>query len=244
MGLFNRSNEVVLSNGYEKRHVGLPAWVMWLGSGILIGALGLIWVQDRYGPQRLTVSESREIQASVDTANAARDAMQRKAEAQAEQNRKTVAALAAELDRTRATLQARIEESANADGTIEQLRMDLALFDEVMPPDPRRNPVGVRAARVAQQGNDLRYHVLLTRENETATDFKGIMQLVVRGNRASGAQDTITLDAVPVKVGAYQHIKGVSTLPQGFIPRQTSIHVYDKPEGSSVGMRIIQVQQG
>lgn len=243
MSLFNRSGEVVLSNGSRKPRARVPAWLMWLGSGVLVGVLGLIWVQDRYGPQRLTVAESRGIVAGLDREKTARQAAERKAEAQAEQSRNALAAAKTELDRARAELQRRINESASADGTIERLRMDLALFDQVMPPDPRPNPVGVRAARLAQEGNRLRYHVLLTRDGQVDETFNGVMQFVVRGNRASGAPDTLTFDAVPVEVGAYQHVQGVQDLPAGFVSRQTTIQVLDKPDGNTVGMRIIHIQQ-
>ena len=242
MGLFNRSSEVVLSNGANRRHAGVPGWLMWLGSGVLAGALGLIWVQDRYGPQRLSVAESREIIANLDKEKSARQEAERNALSQAEQSRRALAATREELQQTRADLDRRIADSASSDSTIERLRMDLALFDEVMPPDPRHNPVGVRAARFAQDGDALRYHVLLTRD-EAAEPFRGVMQFVVRGNRASGAADTLTFDAVPVKVGSYSHIKGVQTLPAGFVPRQATIQVLDKPEGTSVGMRIMHVPQ-
>ena len=243
MGLFNRSSEVVLSQGYWRRH-GVPAWLMWLGSGVLLGALGLVWVQDRYGPQRLSVAESRELQTALDQEKAARTAAEQQARTQAADGAARLQAVDAELVRVRGDLERRIADSAGADSTIEQLRMDLALFDEVMPPDPRGNPVGVRAARLEQEGRDLRYHVLLTRDRKDGKPFNGVMQFVVHGQRASGATDSITLDAIPVQVGVYQHVKGTQALPQGFVPRQTAIRVLDKPEGNSVGMRIIHVQQG
>lgn len=244
MGLFNRSSEVVLSEGYGRRGTGVPGWLMWLGSGILVGALGLVWIQDRYGPPRLTVTEAREIQAERDKEKNARIEAEQKAETDAAAQQSKIQTLTAELEKIRGDLERRIADSAGADGTIEKLRMDLALFDEVMPPDPRGNPVGVRAARLEADGRDLRYHVLLTRDAKDNRNFNGVMQFVVTGQRASGATDTVTLNAIPVKVGAYQHVKGTQSLPQGFVPRQTSIRVLDKPDGQSVGMRIIHVQQG
>jgi hypothetical protein len=66
------------------------------------------------------------------------------------------------------------------------------------------------------------------------------MQLVVAG--ASGrADDRVTLDPVPVSVGLYDTVRGRLPMPQGFKPRQTTIHVLDKVGGKLMGLRVINI---
>jgi hypothetical protein len=66
------------------------------------------------------------------------------------------------------------------------------------------------------------------------------MQLVVAG--ASGrANDLVTLGPVPVSVGLYDTVRGTLSLPQGFKPRQTTIHVLDKVGGKLMGLRVMKV---
>ena len=117
---------------------------------------------------------------------------------------------------------------------------DIASLVASLPPDPRNTPVAVRAARFEVQGDTLAYNVVLSREHAGENPFGGVMQLVVAG--ASGrADDTVTLTPVPISVGLYDTVRGSLPLPQGFKPRQTTIHVLDKVGGKLMGMRVINV---
>lgn len=242
MGLFGRSNEIVLDHGHASRRSGLPGWLIWLVTGLLIGTLGILWLQDRFAPPRLSAEESRQVQAERDKAQQERREIETRSREAARQVQARLDAAAADVARAREDADRRSAETAAATETIERLRSELALFEAVMPPDPRGNPVGVRAARIERDNGALTYHVLLTRDAGTEQPFAGVMQLVVKGQRTTGATDTVTLGPIPVRVGSYQHVRGSERLPKGFDPRQTSIQVLDRPDGSSVGMRIIHVQ--
>ncbi|MGE0310742.1 MAG: DUF6776 family protein [Lautropia sp.] len=221
---------------------GLPRWLLLLVVGAVIGASGLFAAQKEFGPRLLSVEESRRIVDERDAALAA----QRRVEAQSAETslkvRTRMATMDAELAAARLERDKQAGALKKAEEMLERLRKDLALYEEVLPPDPRGNAIGVRAAKLEREQGDLAYHVLLTRDAHTSRPFAGVMKLVVSGQRASGATDTVTLGPVPVKVGGYQHVKGTLPLPKGFVAKQTSIQVLDDANGNSVGMRIINVQ--
>lgn len=220
----------------------MPDWLVWLGVGVLVGVLGLFYVQERFGPQRLTVHEAREILAERDKAKADRLALEAEVAEASRQLQARLDASSLALAKTREDLGLRAANAAAAEDTAAQLKRELALFEAVMPQDPRGNPIGVRAARLARDAGGLAYHVLLSRDGDLPSPFGGMMQLVIIGNRASGASDTVTLGPIPVKVAGYEHFRGVQELPKGFEPRQATIQVYDRPGGQQVGMRIINIQ--
>jgi len=240
MALFGRSNEVVISHGNRVRR-GVPRWLMLVLAGAAIGSTGLYAAQQEFGPKLLSVQESREILGERDAARAAQQQAEAKAlestremQARVEQATSRLVSLEADADKHAAVLK-------KSDDTIEKLRKEIALYEDVIPPDPRDNTIGVRAAKLEREQGDLAYHVLLSRENRSGKPFAGVMKLVVNGQRVSGANDSVTLGPVPVRVGDYQHVKGSLPLPKGFVAKQTTIQVLDTPNGNSVGMRIINV---
>ncbi len=241
MAFFGRSKEVVISHGSRPSR-GMPRWLVLLIAGAAIGSSGLYAAQQRFGPRLLSVEESSRI---IGERDAALDAQRRIAadalatSAQAEARLKTTSA---ELEAATRELDKQASALKKAEEAIDRLRKDLALYEEVIPPDPRGNAIGVRAAKLEREQGDLAYHVLLTRDERSPRPFAGVMKLVVTGQRANGATDSVTLGPVPVRVGGYQHVKGSLPLPKGFVAKQTSIQVLDNSSGDSVGMRIINVQ--
>ncbi len=197
--------------------------------GIGLGAGAVLLVQERYLPPRLSAEASAQLRESFERADSERKRLQ--------------AEFAATSERLRATLDEnkRLASEAGARGeTVELLRQDIALLVAWLPPDPRKAPVAVRAARFEVQGDTLAYNVVLSRERTGGNPFDGVMQLVVAG--ASGrAADTVTLAPVPVSVGLYDTVRGSLPLPQGFKPRQTTIHVLDKAGGKLMGLRVMNI---
>ncbi|MET0509964.1 MAG: DUF6776 family protein [Burkholderiaceae bacterium] len=242
MGMFGRSNEVVFDRGRHARRGRTPAWLLALGTGLAIGAIGLVWIQDTFGPPRLSPAQAQQVVTERDEARNARDIAERR-------EREIREALQARLDRSlaeqasiRQALEQRARASADVDETIANLRRDVALFESVIPPDPRDNPIGVRAARLERDNGSLAYHVLLSRQAPPDQPFDGVMQFVVTGQRAGGKTETVTLPAMPVRIGNYRHFTGRQELPKGFDPRRTSIQVFDKVAGNNVGLRVINLQ--
>lgn len=241
MALFGRSKEIIFDPGRNARRGQMPAWLPWIGSGMIAGALGLFFIQENIGPPRLTPAEAQRIQTERDEAvNGRTNAEKRETDTRQTLQAKLDTAVT-ELERVRTELDARNRSSAGADKTIADLKRDVALYETVIPPDPRGNAVGIRAARFEHSQDALGYHVLLSRR-EGEKPFSGVMQLVVSGKQPNGHAERVTLEAVPVQVGEYLHVKGEQALPKGFAPEQTWIHVLDKLAGNRVGMRVINVQ--
>jgi len=207
----------------------MPRWLMLMLLGIGLGVGGVLYVQERHLPPRLSADASAQLRESFERADAERRRLQ--------------AELIATSDRLRGTLEEskRLSSEAGARAeTVKRLQQDIASLVASLPPDPRRAPVAVRAASFEVQGNTLAYSVVLSRERAGTNPFGGVMQLVVAG--ASGrATDTVALPPVPVSVGLYDTLRGTLPLPQGFKPRQTTIQILDKVGGKLMGLRVINV---
>jgi hypothetical protein len=215
--------------GRRRSRRGIPRWLVLMLLGVGLGAGGVLFVQERYLPPRLSAEASAQLRESFERADTERRRLQ--------------AELTAASDRLRGTLDEakRLAAEAGARGeTVQRLRQDIASLVASLPPDPRKAPVAVRAARFEVQGDTLAYNVVLSRERAGADPFGGVMQLVVAG--ASGrAADTVALEPVPVSVGLYDTVRGRLPLPQGFKPRQTTVQVLDKVGGRLMGLRVINV---
>lgn len=241
MALFGRPKEIIFDPGRSSRRGQMPAWLPWIGSGMIAGALALFFIQENFGPPRLSPVESQKIKTEHDAAVQARDsAEKRETETRTSLQARLDTALA-DLDKVREDLARRNAASAGADATIASLQSDVAMYERMMPPDPRGNAVGIRAARFEHENGGLNYHVLLSRR-EGEKPLNGTMQLIVSGRKANGTAERVTLPAVPVQVGNFLHVKGQEALPSGFEPNQTAIRVLDKIAGQQVGMRVINVQ--
>jgi hypothetical protein len=199
--------------------------------GLAIGAAGVIFVQERYLPPRLSAAASTELRASFERADAERQRLQRE-----------LTDTAKRLDAALAERKSLAAELGTSNETAKRLRDDVASLISLLPPDPRSGAVSVRAARFAIDGGALAYEVLLSREGKVAKPLGGVMQLVVSGQSGRGTEDRVALDPVPVSVGSYDSVRGSAPLPQGFKPLQTTIQVLDKPGGKLLGMRVMYVK--
>lgn len=233
MALFGRGGPVVFEPyGYRKRRsLGIPRWLVLLLVGIAVGAGGLLYVQEEYLPKRLSPEESQRLQARVGELDAERTQLQA-----------SLADATRQLQASETETKRLSTELGGAREQTRRLQQDIALFLDVLPADPRDGAVDVRAARFANENGRLAYHVLLTRETKAGKPFRGVMQLVVAGSRAGGANGTVTLDPVEVNLASYEHLQGALPLPEGFTARQTTIRVLDGPNGRLQGMRVINVR--
>ncbi len=215
--------------GRRRSRRGVPRWLVLVLLGIGVGAGGVLYLQERYLPPRLSAEASAQVRQSFERADRERQRL--------------AAELTTTSDRLRSTLDEnkRLAAEVAARGeTVQRLRQDVASLVASLPPDPRKAPVAVRAARFELQGDTLAYNVVLSRERAGGSPFDGVMQLVVAG--ASGrAEDTVTLPPVPVSVGLYDTVRGSLPLPRGFRPRQTTIRVLDKIGGKVMGLRVMNV---
>ncbi|MEO6031810.1 MAG: hypothetical protein ABIP61_07910, partial [Burkholderiaceae bacterium] len=217
--------------GRRRSRWRMPRWLILLLVGVLIGAGGVLFVQERYLPPRLSADASTQLRHSAEQAQAQQLRLDRELR-DAEHKLKTALAdskrFASELATSRAT--------------VERLRQDVASVVAALPPDPRAGIVQVRAARFAPDHGALAYDVVLSRATAAGQPLTGVMQLVVAGESGRGARTTITLGPVAFSIAGYQSLRGNLPLPDGFQPRQATVRVLDRVDGKLLGMRVLYVE--
>ena len=230
--MFGRSRTLFFdSYGSRRSRWRLPRWLVLLLVGIAIGVAGIVVIQERYLPPRLSADASVKLNSALEQAQADR------------------ARLTAELGDTAKRLEAALADKkvladalAASRATIDQARDDLSAVVSALPPDPRGGGVEVRAAQFALKGGQLAYDVVLTRERSAGKPLAGVMQLVVAGASARGTDTAVTLKPVALSLGSQQVVRGSLPLPDGFRPRQTTVQVLDRVGGKALGMRVILVK--
>lgn len=218
--------------GSRRSKIKVPRWLILLATGVVLGVAGVIFVQERYLPPRLTPGESAALRSDFERADADRKR------------------LAAELDATSQKLEAATAQSktlteqlAKERVALQPLRDALTAMVDVLPPDPRGGAVAVRGGQMSVRDGKLDYTVVLTREGRSAGKPMPVqLRLTVAGEAAKGGESAVTLDPVPVSVGAYEIARGTAPLPAGFKPRQTTIQVADANGGKPLGMRVLLVR--
>ncbi|MEO8523303.1 MAG: hypothetical protein ABI460_01155 [Caldimonas sp.] len=208
----------------------MPRWLVLLLVGIAIGVAGVLVVQERYLPPRLSADAGAKLRGDFERADAER------------------LRLKGELDGTTKRLETALAENKGlADelvasrATAERLRDDVTAVIASLPPDPRGGAVEVRAAQFKAEGGMLAYNVALSRPRATGKPMTGVMQLVVAGASARGVESAVTLKSIDLSIGRQAIVRGSLPLPEGFRPREVTIQVLDRVAGKSLGMRVILV---
>jgi hypothetical protein len=220
------------SYGSRRSRWSLPRWLVLLLVGAAIGAAGVVVVQERYLPPRLSATASTELRSAYSQADLDRQRL--KAEL-GEANKR--------LEVSRAEIGGLTEALAASRTTADRLRDDLGSVVAGLPPDPRGGSVEVRAAQFTAKGAVLNYSVVLMREARNVNKaLPGILQLVVAGEPARGAPPTVALAPIALSGGSLEVVRGSTPLPEGFRPRQTTVQVLDRLAGKPLGMRVILVK--
>ena len=210
----------------------VPRWLILLLTGVVVGAAGVIVVQEKYLPPRLSHSESTKLRADFDQADADRKR------------------LSAELAGTSRRLEATLAENksladalAGSRKATESLKQDVSSLVAALPPDPRGGTVEVRAGRFSVEGNQLAYDVVVSRSRAGARPLTGVMQLAVTGDTAAGKADTtVNLPSVPMTVGSHETLRGSLKLPEGFRPKTATVSLLDREGGALLGRRVLYVK--
>ena len=218
-------------SGYRRPRRGLPRWLVLLLTGIIIGAGGVVFVQERYLPPRLSASASTELRAALEQAQGERQTL-----------RAELDSTASRLAETLAEKKALDEELSGSRNAIEGLRQDVASVLAVLPPDPRGGAVEVRAGRFSVDAGQLVYDVMLTRDRGGDKPFTGVMQLIVEGQSGRSGNTSVGLKPVPVSIANYQSLRGKLPLPADFRASQVTIRVLDRIDGRQLGMRVLLVE--
>lgn len=220
-------------NPYGRRRSGfrLPRWLVLLLIGGAAGVAGVIVVQERYLPPRLSADASVKLTSSFNQADTER--LRLKGE---------LAQTAKQLETTRAERQALTDELAASRATTTQLRDDVSSVVASLPPDPRGGGVEVRAGRFSVKAGQLAYDVVLSRERATGKPMAGVLQLIVAGESARGTDSSVPLKPIALSIGTHLVVRGSVALPEGLRPRQATIQVLDRAGGKLLGMRVILVR--
>jgi hypothetical protein len=215
-------------NRRSRRRV--PRWLILLLSGTAIGAGGVVLVQERYLPPRLSAAETTTLRSAYEDADSAR--LRLKGE---------LADTTKRLQTALADQKTQADQFTASQATVERLRLDLAAVVDSLPPDPRGGTVEVRAARFIAKGGKLAYDLVLTRERATATPLATAVLLIVEGDSARGGDNNVKSPTIAVTIGSHEIVRGSLPLPEGFRPRQTTIQVQDR-SGRPLGMRVLPVR--
>lgn len=228
--MWGQNKPVVLSYGRPRSRWSLPPWLVLLILGAAAGAAGVIYVQEKHLPPRLSASASAELRNAYEQA----DAERRQLRADLEATTQKLQAAQAEGKKLGDDL------AAGRSGT-EKLRQDLDFAVDALPPDPRGGTVEVRAGRLQRKGAGVAYEVALTR-GAGAKPMNAVLQIAVSGVGPSGAETRVVGKPVPLSVGAYEIARGLQPLPEGFRASQATITVLDRPDGRQLGMRVLYVK--
>lgn len=231
--MFRRSKPLFLDYSSSRRRSRWrpPGWLLLLAFGILAGVVGVLYVQDRYLPERLTPAASAELRHAFDEASAARDKLRTELDAAtrqlhaAQSERQTAAT---ELEQTKSSLAA--------------LKRDLGSVVASLPPDPRGGTVEIRAGWFSSQDGNVSYNLVLTRNSASgAGPLPASLQITVAGED-SGAPRSIAAKAQPVTVENMQILRGSFSLPKDFKPAQATVQVMDRASSRQLGMRVLLVK--
>ncbi len=215
---------------YGRRRSGVPRWLVLLLFGALLGAAGVVAIQEFYLPARLTVDASTRLRTAFERA----DAEHKRAESELADVTKRFEAL---QEQSKSSL----ADVAAARATAQRLRDDLASVIAGLPPDPRPGSVEVRAARISAKKGQLAYDMVLTRERGGAQPVQATLQILVTGQNARGVEATVPLAPVPLAVGSQEVPRGSLALPDAFKPRQATLQVLDRGNGKLLGARVFLV---
>ncbi len=229
--MFGSSKPVILDYGKRRSRWRPPRWLVLLLLGVALGGAGVVLVQERYLPPRLSAADTAQLRQSFAQADSDRQRLGREL---SDTTQKLNAALGEQKRLS--------DELTTSRDTVARLREDVASLVAALPPDPRGGTVEVRAARFAMEGGALAYDVVLSRERAGNKPLSGVMQFVVAGDSGRNPEATVTLKPVAITVGRHETLRGTVALPEGFKPRQTTINVLDRPEGRLLGMRVMLVK--
>lgn len=230
--MFGQSKPVVLESYGSRRKRGRPPrWLVLLLSGMVVGAVGVVIVQERYLPPRLSPSESTKLRTAFEEADTERLRLKNE-----------LGATTGKLNAALAEKKGLADELAASRSTTERQREDMNAVVAALPPDPRGGSVEVRAGRFTTKGSMLVYDVVLTRDRSGSKPMAGVMQLLVAGSPAKGPETTVALKPVALSLGSHEVVRGSQPLPEGFRPRETTIQVLDRAGGRPLGMRVMLIK--
>src|SRR5690625_5304086 len=219
--------------GYSRRKRRIPRWLMLMIVGVVIGVGGVLFVQESYGPARLTVEESERLHFDL---NAATSEVQRLKTELGQSQR--------ELSQTQQQLEEQTEQIEQHDAIVSQLEKDIAFFACNAPEDPRVTSPVIRASQFRHQGDDdaLNYEILILQHFPYAYALTGTLHFYVQGHHLNVCLRYIDLHPISNVLHYYLHEEGSSEHHSGFSLRQVTIQVKPEDSDSVVNKPILNVR--
>jgi hypothetical protein len=233
MALFGSSKRNVFRPtpyGNTRRRRRIPRWLMLILTGIVLGSGGLLFLQKSYGPPRLTVEQSEQLQYDLNSSNLDKQRLQSE-----------LGQTTRELNEIKSSQASQTSGLKQAQEQVTKLNNDIQLFARAMPPDPRGTSPGIRAADFSNANGQLNYQILIMQDDAKSAPFQGEMELVVTGRYTNGRNDNVTLPPVAVSVQHYNHIHGSADLPEGFTARQVTIRITNSETKKLSATRILRI---
>ncbi len=225
--MLGRSKPVVFDPYRGRRSSRVPRWLWLLLAGVVAGAAGVIGVQERLLPPRLSAAETARLRTTLDQTAAERDRLQSE-----------LTGTSKALDEARTALADLKASTSSMAEHAKGFGDDLSFLVDALPPDPRSGTVAVRAARISARQGVLDFAVALSHEGRP---IDAVLELSVSGRTAEGGDRRASLQPVSLRLPPRHVARGSVPLPAGFTPDLATVSVLDKAGGRRLGMRIVRV---
>lgn len=198
--MFRSSNRAFKPSVYEtgsRRKRGMPRWLVILFTGVIIGAGGFWFLQTNYGPTRISVEESQQLNQQISTLNQEQYALQARSDE-----------LSQNLQQTEAENSRLLTQYEQDQQQISRLKDEIDLLKRALPQDPSGTPVALRHAELNAELGKLRYDLLLTKRNDQSNDLNVTIETNVEGRYRNGRLGRATPEAFTATVGNMTQLQG------------------------------------
>ncbi|WP_432786843.1 hypothetical protein AAEX37_00902 [Oligella sp. MSHR50489EDL] len=205
--MFRSSNRAFKPSVYEtgrRRKRGMPRWLVILFTGVIIGAGGYWFLQTNYGPTRITVEESQQLNQQIINLNQEQYALQARGDE-----------LSQNLQQTETENGRLLAQYQEAEAKITQLNQEIDLLRRAIPQDPGGTPVGLRHATLTAELGKLHYDLLLMKRQDQAADINVTIETAVEGRYRNGRLGRTSPEPFNATVGTMSQLSGELEFDEG-----------------------------
>lgn len=234
--MFRSSNRAFKPSVYEtgsRRKRGMPRWLVILFTGVIIGAGGFWFLQTNYGPTRITVEESQQLNQQIANLNQEQYSLEARSEE-----------LGQNLQQTETENSRLLAQEEQKEQQITQLKEEIELLKRAIPQDPSGTTIGLRHATLEAELGKLNYDLLLMKRDTDASDFDVIIETNVEGRYRNGRLGRATPEPFTATVSNMTQLNGELEFAE---PQRTltatvvTFTVKDSESGEVLGRRTFNV---
>jgi hypothetical protein len=174
-----------------------------LFTGVIIGAGGFWFLQTNYGPTRITVEESQQLNQQIINLTQEQYSLQARGEE-----------LSQNLQQTENENSRLLEQHENNLQQVALLKEEIDLLKRAIPQDPSGTPVGLRHASLKAELGKLQYDLLLMKRDENANDFNVTIEANVEGRYRNGRLGRATPEPFTATVSTMSQLAGELEYPE------------------------------